>query len=136
MSNRLINDVKVLNSANTGRILLSINFTEVYTLWQVSSNQAVDVFVGTPLPCCIGVGKITFDTKPDGKFLVFGILGAAIQGKRSSGFDRQLLSPLTDCFVGLSSTLAVDLGKQQETTFLFGQVVKGLLLQSIRDQAR
>lgn len=104
--------------------MLGRNLTEVCALWQVPTNEPIDVLIRSPLPGCIGAGKVASDSKFGRERLMFGILGPIVQRKRLAAFGRQLLESINDRPIGLVSALPGKFGDQDKAALAFYQGVE------------
>ena len=87
----------------------------------LKENESIGVLIRATLPRCIGMGKVAFDAKLGSKLLVAGILGSVVQRQRSSACGRKILESPDDGLIGLCSSLAVELGDQDEATLSLDQ---------------
>ena len=68
--------------------------TEIGTFGQVLADEAVGVFVGSPLPWAVGIAEEDADGEPLGQGLVQGHFRALVVGKRLAQAGRDGAKPL------------------------------------------
>ncbi len=113
--------------------LLGRDSTEVGAFWQVPANESIGILIRTPLPGCIGTGKVASDPEFGRELLMLGILGSVVQRERLTSLGRQLFQPINDCPVGLLRALARQLGDEDQPALAFDQGVERRLALA-RDQ--
>ena len=69
--------------------LLASDRIEVGAFWQVPSDQAICILIGSSLPGGVRMGEIAFNPDVGGHLLMPGVFGAVVHGQGSSGFRRK-----------------------------------------------
>ena len=87
--------------------MLGCDCTEIGSLWQVPTNETIDVLIRTPLPGCIRAGEVALDSKLGRERFVLGILAPIVQRERLASLGWKLLESVNDRPVGLSSALSL-----------------------------
>ena len=99
------------------------NLTEVGPFWQVPPDETINILIRTPLPGCIGVGKIAFDAELSRELFVLGILGSVVQREGLTTIRREFLEALDDRLVGFSGPFSEEFADQHQSALAFGQRV-------------
>ena len=87
------------------------------------------MFIRTSLPCRIGPRKVALQTELCRDLLVLSILGAVVQGQRSSALGWELSETPDDRLGRRRGAFTIELGDQQKPTLSFDHgMERGLTL--------